>query len=87
MLAIVEQQEHPIVPKGGDQAGKQVSSMDFHAERSRYGTRHEVRICKRRQVDQPDAMFIIGDHVFRDGKGDSGLADASGSNDRHQPLA
>ena len=57
------------------------------AERGRYGARHEARIGKPRQVDQPNAMFKIGGHVFRDGEGDRRLADTSGSSDCYQPLA
>ena len=61
--------------------------MIFPRRAQSHGTRHEARIDKRRQISQPNAMFIIGDHVFRDREGDRGLADTPGSNDRYQPLA
>ena len=87
VLAIVEQQEHPVVSEGGDQAGKRIFGADFQAEHGRNRARHQARVAERRQIDQPDAVFIAGDHALGDGEGDRGLADAAGPDDRHQALA
>ena len=87
VLAIVEQQQHPIVPEGGDQAGKRIFGADFQAEHGRNRARHQARVAERRQIDQPDAVLISADHALGDGEGDRGLADAAGPDDRHQALA
>ncbi len=86
MLAIVEQQQHSPVPKGGDQAGKRIFGVDFQTEHGGNGPRHQARVARRRQIDQPDAVFIIGDHALGDGEGDRGLADAAGPDDCQQAL-
>ena len=87
MLAIVEQQKHPLVSKAGDQAGKRILSTHFQAEHGRDRARHQARVAERREIDQPDAVLVTGDHALSDGKGDRRLADAAGADDRHQALA
>ena len=57
MLAIVEQQQHPAVSKGSDQAGKRIFGADFQAEHGRNRARHQARVAERRQIDQPDAVL------------------------------
>ena len=57
------------------------------AEHGRNRARHQARVAERRQIDQPDAVFVAGDHALGDREGDRGLADPSGPDDRHQALA
>jgi len=45
MLAIVEQQQHSPVPKGGDQAGKRIVGADFQTKNGGNGARHQARIA------------------------------------------
>jgi hypothetical protein len=87
VLAIVEQQQHPLVPEAGDQTGKRILGADFQAEDRCNRARHQARVAERRQIDQPHAVFIALDHALGDGEGDRGLADAAGPDDRHQALA
>ena len=86
MLAVVEQQQHPIVSKGSDKGGKRIFGADFQTEHGRNRARHQAGVAERCQVDQPDAVFVAGDHALGDGEGDRGLADTSGPDDRHQAL-
>ena len=86
MLAIVEQQQHPLVSKASDQAGKRILGAHFQAEHGRSRARHQAGVAERRQVDQPDAVFITCDHALGDGEGDSGLADTAGPDNCHQAL-
>ena len=87
VLAIVEQQQHPLVPEAATRPGKRIFGADFQAEHGRNRARHQARVAERCQIDQPDAVLIAGDHALGDGEGDRGLADASGPDDRHQALA
>ncbi len=87
MLAIVEQQQHAVVSKGSDKGGKRIFSADFQTEHGRNRAWHQAGVAERCQVDQPDAVFVAGDHALGDGEGDRGLADTSGPDDRHQALA
>jgi hypothetical protein len=87
MLAIVEQQQHPLVCKTGYQAGERIVDANCHTQHTRYRAQHQARVAERRQIDEPDAVFITGDHAFRDVEGDRGLANAAGPDDRHQALA
>src|SRR5260370_42219833 len=59
----------------------------FRSEHGRNHARHEARIAERRQIDQPDTVFIIGNHALGDGEGDRGLADAAWPDNCQQPLA
>jgi hypothetical protein len=77
VLAIVEQQQHPVVSKGSDKGGKRIFSAYFQTEHRRNRARHQARVADRRQIDQPDAMLILGDHALSDRKGNRGLADAA----------
>ena len=85
--AIVEQQQHPIVSEGSDQGGKRIFGAHFQTEHGRNRARHQAGVAERCQVDQPDAVFVVGSHALGDGEGDRGLADPSGPDDRHQALA
>ena len=87
VLTIVEQQEHPFVSKPSQQARKRIFGSDLQAEHGRDRARHETRVTERRQIGQPDAMLVAGDQALCDGERDCGLADAAGSDDRHQALA
>jgi len=87
MLGVVEQQQHPFVPDGGDQGSKRIVGAHFQTEHGRHHTRRQAGVAKRCQVDKPDAVFVVGGHALGDGEGDRGLADTSGSDDRHQALA
>ena len=87
MLAIVEQQQHSLVSKTSDQPGKRILGADFQAEHRRNRARHQARVAERRQIGQPHAVFVIGDHALGDGEGDRRLADTTRPDDRHQALA
>jgi len=51
--------------------------MDLKAERGPDRARHKVSISERCQIDQPDAMFVFGNHSLGDGEGDRRFADTS----------
>ena len=74
--AIVEHEQHPIVPKRGDQGGQWIFGADFQAG-----------VAERPQIDQPDAVLISADQLLGDREGDRGLANATRPDNRHQVLA
>ena len=59
---------------------------NFQSEHGRNRARHQARVAKGRKIHQPDTVFRAGDHALGDGQCESGLADTSGSDDRHQAL-
>ena len=87
MLAVVEQQQHPVVSKGSDKGDKRIFGEYLQTQHGRNRARHQAGVAEGGQVDKPDAVFVAGDHALGDGEGDRGLADTSGSDDRHQALA
>jgi hypothetical protein len=86
MLTVVEQKQHTAVSKGSDETGKRILGAHFQAEHSGNRARYQASVAERRQIDQPDAMFVFGDHSLGDGEGDRGLADATGSDNRDEAL-
>src|SRR6185369_5378127 len=87
MFAVVEQKQHPLVLEAVDQAGQRIFGADAEAEYGGNGARPQARIVERRQIDEPDAVFVAGNHAFGDRESDRGLADAAGTDDRHHALA
>jgi hypothetical protein len=61
--------------------------VNFQTEHGCNRARHQAWVAERRQIDQPHAVFVIGDHALGDGEGDRRLADTTRPDDRHQALA
>src|SRR5437868_4460671 len=60
MLAIVEQQQHPIVSKGSDKGGKRIFGDYLQTEHGRNRARHQAGVAEGCQIDLPDAVFVVG---------------------------
>jgi hypothetical protein len=60
MFAVVEQKQHPLVLEAVDQAGQRILGADPEAEHGGNGARHQTRVAERRQIDEPDAVFVAG---------------------------
>ena len=86
MIAIVEEQEHALLPEVGDQSGKRIVAVDFQIERGCNLARHQARVIERRQIGEPYTVLIIRDQVLRDRQGERGLADTARSDDRNQLM-
>ena len=86
MLAGVEQQQHTVVSKGSDEAGKRILGARFQAEHAGNRARYQAIVVERRQIDQPDTVLISIDHPFGGGEGHGGLSDAAGPDDRDEAL-
>ena len=87
MFAIVETQQQPPVSEGGDKAGKRVFGTHFQTKHRRDGADDQTGIVEWREINQPCAMLVGGDHLLGNGECKRGLADPTGANDRHQALA
>jgi hypothetical protein len=60
--------------------------MDFQTKHRRNGADYQTGMVERRQIDQPYAVLLGGDHPLGNGKRDGSLADTSRPNNRHEAL-
>ncbi len=87
VLAIIEQQEHPLVPEICDQTWERVLGANLEPKHGGKRGRNEVGVTDRCQINQPDAMLMNLDQLLGHGESDGGLADATGSNDAEKSVA
>jgi len=86
VLAIVEHQHQPAIPERSDQARNRIIGVNVEAEHLRDGTGDQSCVGERRQIDEPDPMFISVDRGLGHGEGDRGLADTPGPDNAQQPV-
>ena len=58
VLAVVEHEQHLLVAQGGGQAGERIFGADFEPKHGSHRARHQPRVAKRREIDQPNPMLI-----------------------------
>ncbi len=88
MLAVVEDEQQPAVGAMPDQRLRRGTAR-FLLDPQRGGDRlrHQFRICKRRQFDQPHAVGEIIERVGCDLERQAGLAEAAGADDGDEPCS
>ncbi len=86
VLAIVEDDQHPAprqrLAKGGPGVGGAHRDLQRRGERHR----HARRVGQRGQVDEPDAIGIAPELLFRHRERDRRLAHAAWPDDRYEPT-
>src|SRR5207245_6135667 len=60
VLAVVEHNQHVLVSESVHQTREQILRADLQSEGGSKRSGHERRGAERSQVDEPDAMLIIG---------------------------
>src|SRR5271169_6031430 len=56
-----EHQQQPAIPERTDQARNRIIGANLETEHLRYGTGDQPGLGERRQIDEPDPMFISVD--------------------------
>ncbi len=88
MLAVVEDQQQLAVAHELDDRLDDGTTGVFHdAEHRRDSLRHEPRVGDRRELDEPDAIGKLVEHVSSDLQRQPRLAEAAHSEQREQPRA
>jgi hypothetical protein len=86
VLAIVEKQQRPPVSEGGGQSREGVIGTDFQTKRCRDGANDQTRIVEWREINQPYAVLVGGDHLLGNGERGRCLADSPRPDNRHETL-
>ena len=79
VFAVIEHEQHPLVPNEGDQLGKRLLGTKHYSERGCHSAWHQMRITERGQIDQPDAVLIGVDQALSQFEGEGRLSDPARS--------
>jgi hypothetical protein len=86
MFAIVEHQEEVLQAQGIDKSVLEgLTRAGDHTERGRDRLRHGTGITDRRQLAEPRAIPILGQHPRRSLERDTRLANTTNTRQRHYP--
>ena len=83
MLAVVEHEEHLLVPQKGEQAGERILRRRAEANCRAKRFRQQRWIANGSQIDKPNTVVVTLGHPLRSRDGDAGLTDTARSDKRN----
>jgi hypothetical protein len=84
-LEIIEDQQQPFCADHRGQAPRQLTPFLAHPKHGGNGRGDQIRIVERTQIDEPDPIWKVLQHVGGGLDGHTGLADSARTSDRQEP--